>query len=89
MSIILEIEEKFNLKNRFKEIKKCHDEWNENNGYNDSEDALIQSILKDLCGGKINITLLSEEVIHYLIENLPDSFFRTELRVVLNYKKKS
>jgi len=89
MSTILEIEEKFNLKNRFQEIKKCHEEWNQNNGYNDAEDALIQSILKDLCGGKINVTLLSEEVINYLIENLPDSFFRTELRVALNYKKKS
>lgn len=89
MSTILEIEEKFNLKNRFKEIKKCHDEWNENNGYNDKEDTLIQSILKDLCGGKINTMLLSEEVINYLIENLPAGFFRTELRVALAYKKKS
>ncbi len=50
MSTILEIEEKFNLKNRFKEIKKCHEEWSQNNGYNDKEDALIQSILKDLGG---------------------------------------
>lgn len=89
MSTILEIEEKFELKKRFQEIKKLNEDWNEKNGYNDKEDILIQSILKDLCGGQINIKLLSEELISYLINNLPAGFFRTELRVALAYKKKS